>query len=119
MAHPTMPPTHPSPADERVRIDRKLWHARTRLLDRLEELTRRVSKARSAMDVKQIIRDHPWTAVGIGLAAGVLAGLPKGGKSHRAGSQVAALVTAVAAQAVRAAVSGWFVGQLGRGPAGD
>ena len=115
MAHPTVPPSG-SPVDEHVRVDRKLWHARTRMLDRLEELTRRVSRARSAMDVAQIIRDHPLTAVGIGFAAGVLLGLPKSGKPRR---QVSALITAIAAQAARTAVASYLGSRLGRGPADD
>jgi hypothetical protein len=115
MAHPTVPPSG-SPADERVRVDRKLWYARTRMLDRLEELTRRVSRARSAMDLAQIIRDHPFTAVGIGLAAGLLLGLPRSGTPRR---QIAALITAIAAQAARTAVAGYVGSRLGRGPADD
>jgi len=120
-AYTTTPPAVPAssaaaappPADERRAVERKLSRARARLFARIDELGRRVAKAKNAVDVAQVIRDHPFTAVGIALSAGVLVGLPR---RHTAGGkvrgQLSALITAIAINAVRSSVSGWVLDQL-------
>jgi ElaB/YqjD/DUF883 family membrane-anchored ribosome-binding protein len=109
----------PPVADERRAVERKLSRARARLFARIDELGKRVSKARNAVDVAQIIRDHPFTAVTIALSAGVLAGLPrshKQGGASKVRNQLSALITAVAVSALRSSVSGWILDQLRAAP---
>jgi ElaB/YqjD/DUF883 family membrane-anchored ribosome-binding protein len=106
-------------ADERRAVERKLSRARARLFARIDELGRRVSKARNAVDVAQIIRDHPFTAVGVALSAGLLAGLPrshKKGGASKVRNQLSALITAVAVSALRSSVSGWILDQVRGAP---
>lgn len=124
---PGVPPGVPQSTDrrpeavggERVRAGREPSRARTSLLDRLDELTRRLSRARSAPDVAQIIRDDPWLGVGAGFAAGAVLGLIRSRADRRTGTEVAALGAAIVAQTLRAAISSWLAGQLRRRAAHD
>lgn len=103
----------PHPVDERSAVERKLSHARAQLFSRIDELGRRVTKARNAVDVAQIIRDHPLVAVGVAMSAGVLLGLPRGKGKVR--TELSALIMAIAAGAVRTTVTSWVLDHI-RGP---
>jgi hypothetical protein len=132
MAFSTMPPGVPpgvplstaephspdvsEPPNPRRAVERKLAGARARLFARLDELGRRVAKARDAVDVPQLIRDHPLAAVGISLSIGALVGLPRG--NGRLRRELTALLTALAVNAVRSSVSDWLLDQL-RGSSAD
>lgn len=113
--------SEPRVVEERRAVERKLSRARARLFARIDELGRRVSKARNAVDVAQIIRDHPFTAVGVALSAGVLAGLPRGHKTGagKIRNQLSALITAVAVSALRSSISGWVLDQVRGAPSTD
>ena len=69
-------------------------------------------KAKTALDVVQIVRDNPFMAVGLGLAAGIVAGFPRGSKQGFIGAQLTALVTGIAGQALKATLSTWVLGQV-------
>jgi hypothetical protein len=54
--------------------DRRVERAKASLRSRMELLERRLVDVRDRLDVPEHIRRHPWPAVGIALALGVLAG---------------------------------------------
>jgi len=54
--------------------DQRVERARASLRSRLELLERKFVGVRDKLDVPEHIRRHPWPAVGIALALGVLAG---------------------------------------------
>ena len=115
-----MADVHPTPgANGRSAVERKLASARARLFTRLDELERRVERARAKLDVRNLIRAHPWPALGIALTAGAIVGNAAGGKdAGRFGKQLAALITGLAAHGVRAAATRMIVDKVrGRGPA--
>jgi ElaB/YqjD/DUF883 family membrane-anchored ribosome-binding protein len=107
-----------SPAAAKIAVERKLDRVRARLFSRIDEVGRRVRKVKSAVDVMQIVRDHPFAAVGIGLAAGALVGLPRISRQGVLGTQLTGLVTGLATQAVKASVGAWILAQV-RGASAD
>ena len=94
--------------DGRSAVDRKLASARARLFTRLDELERRVTRARGKFDPRALIVKHPLPAVAIALACGLLVGGSHTSKS-RLGNQLGALITALAAHALRTVVTRWAV----------
>jgi hypothetical protein len=56
--------------------DVRVEEARESMLNRVEELGRRIQGAKAKLDVPAHIAAHPWLGVGIAFAAGVLLGFP-------------------------------------------
>lgn len=67
--------------------DRRVERAKASLRSRFEQLEHRFIGVRDRLDVPEHIRRHPWPAVGIALALGVLAG--RGGRAARSIALVA------------------------------
>jgi hypothetical protein len=112
---PPKPAEPERPVDERRAVDRKLSRARARLFTRLDELGRRVEKAKDAVDVAKIVREHPFLTVGVAFSAGMLLALPKG--KGRIGREITAMIMGMAAHAGRTALQSWLLDHV-RGPAG-
>jgi ElaB/YqjD/DUF883 family membrane-anchored ribosome-binding protein len=102
---------------QRRAVERKLSAARASLFARLDELGRRVTRARDSVDVARMIRQHPFTAVGIAFSVGLIAGFPRG--TGRIGGQVVALATGLAATAARSAISDWLLERIRASSASD
>ena len=66
--------------------DRRVEEARQDLLARVEEIARRVQDARDKIDIRAKIAAHPWPAIGIALAAGVLLALPRSSSKSKSKS---------------------------------
>ena len=103
----TPPNAEATESSQRRAVDRKLSQARARLFARLDELGRRVTKARDSVDVARMIREHPLVAVGLAFSVGMIAGVRRG--QGRIGGQVFALVTGLAVSAARSAVTDWLL----------
>jgi len=56
--------------------DVRVEEARESMLNRVEELGRRIQGAKAKLDIPAHIAAHPWLAVGIAFAGGALLGLP-------------------------------------------
>jgi hypothetical protein len=97
-------PEHDDLAEEKREAEHKLAVARWRLFSRLDEVGRRVRKVRSAIDVAQIVRNHPLAAIGVGLAAGALIGFPRRSKQGFLGAQLTALVTALVGTTLKTSI---------------
>jgi ElaB/YqjD/DUF883 family membrane-anchored ribosome-binding protein len=113
------PATAPEPdrGTARRNAERKLSSARARLFARLDEVGRRVNKARDSVDIARMIREHPFTAVGIAFAAGLLVALPR--SQSRIGGQVTGLVMGLAVTAARSAITDWVLARVGTPGADD
>jgi len=104
--------------DDKQALERRVEGAQARLIGRIEEVGRRVEKVKDAIDVAQTIRAHPLTAVGIGLAAGALLGLPRPGMARRLSGELGAMLTAVALHVARTQLTAWVDDQLVAGADG-
>ena len=102
---------HAPPIRERM-LERKIARARARVVERLHELGRRVEKAKDAINVAQLIRRHPLTAIGVGLAAGAMAALPRGSKGDGFSRRLGALITGIALQVVKSRLDAWIAERL-------
>jgi len=101
---------------ERSTLERKAIDVRSRLEDRIHEITRRVEETKQALDIAKLIREYPRAAAGIALGAGALMGLAFGGeKRGPVSSGIGALITGTALQLARNYISS----RLGEAIKGD
>lgn len=97
-----------NPEQQIKEADDRAEQAKASLMSRIEELGRRFKGAKQSLDLKAQIGAHPWPAVGIALAAGVLTGVLGGPSASdsdgpRGKSTVSsAVLAALGALAVRA-----------------
>jgi ElaB/YqjD/DUF883 family membrane-anchored ribosome-binding protein len=93
-----MLPSNPIPTDssaaaaEQANLDERLLHLRSSLDARVDELSRRTTKLRQAMDLPEHIKQEPLKAVAIGLAVGGVAALLMPGDRAPSGTPVRGMV---------------------------
>jgi ElaB/YqjD/DUF883 family membrane-anchored ribosome-binding protein len=67
---------------ETLELDREIARTRARMIERLQELDRRIGKAKAALNVAELIRKHPLAATGLSAAAGALIAMSRGGSAR-------------------------------------
>ena len=90
--------------------------ARTRLMNRLLELERRITHTKERFNIASHIRAQPLAAVGASLAVGATVGLLRGGRAPGPwASKLIALLSGLAMDVAKNQLRGWASQHLGGG----
>jgi hypothetical protein len=108
-------------------IEQRIGWIKESISSRVTELGRRVERVRDITDVKSAVAEHPWIAVGAGLAVGLAVAIsrPRRDATRSPGmisTSVRAMLISVAASYARTWARNWMEQQLhpersGRAPA--
>ena len=90
--------------------------ARTRLMNRLLELERRITHTKERFNLANQIRAQPVAAVGVSLVVGATLGFLRGGRAQNAWAiKLLALVSGIAMDVAKNQLRGWASQHLGGG----
>jgi hypothetical protein len=114
-------------SDDPRDIEQRIGWIKESISSRVTELGRRVERVRDITDVKAAVAEHPWIAVGAGLALGLAFAMtrPRRDSSRSPGiigTSMRAMLVSVAASYARTWARNWVEQQLhpelgGRAPA--